>query len=69
MAGGGWLSFPYDERGIALETRIGHHLDGIAAVLDACNETMSATPILIGGWPATDRLRSEGLGAFLAPPR
>lgn len=67
MAEKGRLFLPFDCHGIAIETRIARHLDAIAAIVDAYNDRTPAARIRIGGWPSGDCLRTEGLGAFLAP--
>lgn len=66
MADKGRLYLPFDREGIAIETRIARHLDAIAAIVDVHNDRAPAARIRMGGWPSADRLRSEGLGAFLA---
>jgi hypothetical protein len=56
---------PYDSTGISLSVRVGRHLAGIRALLDARNLLQAERPIQILGIPTYTDLTARGLGEYL----
>ena len=68
MAGRGRLFMPYDESGVPVDGRVARQLAAVRAVLEAHNAERPDAAVRLGGVPAAEAIRSEGLGAHLAPP-
>lgn len=63
----GLVRVPYDSTGIPLTERVGRHLAGTRALIDAHNQLQSERPILLSNIPAYAELQTRGLGEFLKP--
>lgn len=60
---------PYDSAGISLDVRVGRHLAGIAALVEALAATDAAKTVIYAGIPGYDELQTKHLGDFLSPPQ
>jgi len=66
----GKLYVSYPASGISLSERVARHLCGIEQVAVSYNESMYPKgQVDLGQLPGYSQLMSEGIGAFLAPPR
>ena len=61
----GYVRVPYPEGGIPLEVRVGRHLSGILALVNAFGELFPEKRVEISGIPRKDEVIDRGVGAFL----
>jgi predicted deacylase len=61
----GVMRVTYDVGGEPLSRRVGRHLAGVVALLDAYSGTYAERPVILENVPAYDEMMSKGLGAFL----
>ena len=61
----GYVRVPYPEGGIPLEARVGRHLSGILALVNAFGELHPEKRVEISGIPKKDEVVDQGVGAFL----
>jgi predicted deacylase len=61
----GVMRVTYDVGGEPLSRRVGRHLAGVVALLDAYSGTYAERPVILENVPAYDAMISQGLGAFL----
>ncbi len=62
------LSVPFDDKGWPLATRVGRHLTGVTAFVDALGQLSPASAVELSDVPTYDAIVRQGLGAFLASP-
>ncbi len=62
------LSVPFDDKGWPLATRVGRHLTGVTAFVDALGQLSPASALELSDVPSYHSLVTQGLGAFLASP-
>jgi len=62
------LSVPFDNEGWPLARRVGRHLTGVTAFIDALGQLSRASAVQLLDVPTYDSLVTEGIGAFLASP-
>jgi predicted deacylase len=62
------LSVPFDDKGWPLATRVGRHLAGVTAFIDALGQLSPASAVQLLDVPTHDSLVTQGIGAFLASP-
>jgi hypothetical protein len=62
----GLLRVPYDSTGISINLRVGRHLAGVRALVDALNFTVPDRAVEISGLPTFDDVQRQGLGAYLS---
>lgn len=60
------LRVPYDSTGISIETRVGRHLSGVRALMEALN-TLYPDRSVSASFPAFAEVQAHGVGAYLAP--
>jgi len=65
----GRLKVPYDQEGIPLKVRVGRHLAAIKTIISRFNELKEKKTIEIKNVPSYSRVKQEGIGFFLKPPR
>ena len=65
----GRLFVSYPEEGIPLNFRVARHLASALALISALRETDPTKTVAISGWPSAERVKTEGIGRFLAPPK
>ena len=63
----GLVRVPYDSTGAPLAMRVGRHLEGVRALLEARNMLASERQIVVSDIPAYSDLQTRGLGDFLKP--
>jgi hypothetical protein len=61
----GVMRVTYDQGGEPLERRVGRHLAGIRALLEAYNGSRVERPVMLTDVPSYDDLVARGVGAFL----
>jgi hypothetical protein len=61
----GRMRITYTAGGEPIERRVGRHLRGIRAILDAYNESQPGAPCILDGIPTFDDLMTRGVGAYL----
>ncbi len=62
----GYVRVPYPEGGIPMEVRVGRHLSGILAFVEAMGEMYPDKSLDIGGIPTKAQIEEYGIGTFLA---
>ncbi len=65
----GRLFVPFKEEGIPLKLRVARHLASIEALISALQEEDPTKIFAIHGLPSVERVKIEGIGQFLAPPK
>jgi predicted deacylase len=60
------LRVPYDSTGISLDVRVGRHLEGISALLEALEMLKPERAIHVSGIPDYATVQDKGVAAFLA---
>ncbi|MFC2166594.1 succinylglutamate desuccinylase/aspartoacylase family protein [Acidobacteriota bacterium] len=65
----GRLFVPFEEEGIPLKLRVARHLVSIEALISALQEEDSTKILILFGLPAAERIKIEGIGHFLTPPK
>ncbi len=63
----GLLRVPYDSTGIPLEVRVGRHLAGVRALIDALSFVQPDKSLAVSGIPGYEDVQRQGVGAFLIP--
>jgi len=63
----GYVRVPYPDNGIPIEVRVGRHLSGIVALIDAMGELYPEKGLDISGIPHLKDVVEKGVGAFLRP--
>jgi hypothetical protein len=63
----GFVRVPYPKNGIPLEVRVGRHLSGIIALIDAMGQLYPEKSLEISGIPHMKEVVELGVGAFLNP--
>jgi hypothetical protein len=63
----GYVRVPYPDNGIPLEVRVGRHLSGIIALVDAMGQLYPEKSLEITGIPHMKQVVELGVGAFLHP--
>ncbi len=61
----GSMRIVYSPGGESLARRVGRHLQGFRAILDAFNGQRPGPPVLIGGIPTFGEVVEQGVGAYL----
>jgi hypothetical protein len=64
----GMVKIPYDSSGLALDVRVGRHLQGLRALVEAYNALQPEHPITITGLPTYAQCVTSGVGSFLNAP-
>ncbi|MBE0556725.1 MAG: succinylglutamate desuccinylase/aspartoacylase family protein [Proteobacteria bacterium] len=64
----GMVKIPYDSSGVPLDVRVGRHLQGLRALIDAYNDAHPERAITVTRLPSFAECTAEGVGAFLNPP-
>jgi len=62
----GYVRVPYPEGGIPLEVRVGRHMSGVQALIDALGELYPEKQVKISGLPRYTNVVKNGVGAYLA---
>ncbi|MBI5059683.1 succinylglutamate desuccinylase/aspartoacylase family protein [candidate division KSB1 bacterium] len=64
----GLVRVPFDSSGISIEERVGRHLSGVRALIDALAFVLPDKPLSARGIPEFADLRRLGIGHYLAGP-
>ncbi|MFC2160389.1 succinylglutamate desuccinylase/aspartoacylase family protein [Acidobacteriota bacterium] len=65
----GRLFVPFREEGIPLKLRVARHLASVEALISAFQEEDPAKRFAMSGIPSAERVKTEGIGHFLTPPK